>query len=53
MDGGGRTDLREPGPVLLRESARYRWVPPTGTAAVRWDTMAPDDRPLTSTGDPT
>ncbi len=26
MDGGGRTALRDTGPVLLRESARYWWA---------------------------
>jgi uncharacterized membrane protein HdeD (DUF308 family) len=34
MDGGGRTDLRDTGPVLLRESARYWWV--IVVAGVSW-----------------
>ena len=34
MDGGGRTDLRDTGPVLLRESARYWWV--MVVAGVSW-----------------
>src|SRR3712207_9574242 len=38
MDGGGPTALRDTGPVLLRESARYWWV--MVVAGVAWLVVA-------------